>query len=68
MLTGQTALRTCVLLILVPLLLEKIQFRFLQVPMTKNYAIPVSAVNVDNEIPEDVTETLSSEQQANFKE
>ena len=36
--------------------------------MTKNYAIPVSAVNVDNEISEDVTETLSSEQQANFKE
>ena len=36
--------------------------------MTKNYTIPVSAVNVDNEIPEEITETLSSEQQANFKE
>ena len=32
----------------------------------KNYTIPVSAVNVDNEIPEDVTEQLSSEQQANL--
>ena len=36
--------------------------------MTKNYTISVSAVNVDNEIPEDITETLSSEQQTNFKE
>ena len=32
----------------------------------KNYTIPVSAVNVDNEIPEDVTDQLSSEQQANL--
>ena len=32
----------------------------------KSYTIPVSAVNVDNEIPEDVTEQLSSEQQANL--
>ena len=32
----------------------------------KNYTIPVSAVNVDNEIPEDITEQLSSEQQANL--
>ena len=32
----------------------------------KNYTIPVSAVNVANEIPEDVTEQLSSEQQANL--
>ena len=46
MLTGQTALRTCVLLISVPFTLEKIQLRYLT---TKNYVIPVSAVNVDNE-------------------
>ena len=32
----------------------------------ENYTIPVSAVNVDNEIPEHVTEQLSSEQQANL--
>ena len=32
----------------------------------KKYTILVSAVNVDNEIPEDVTEQLSSEQQTNL--
>ena len=32
----------------------------------KSYTIPVSAVNVDNEIPEAVTEQLFSEQQANL--